>query len=95
MMSAFSCATPGAVIDRRVTIMGSYNFSAGAALDSEDLNVVTSEEVADGYARHWRTRRVGSRANFAFTKPSSSRTERYNCLGFDDRQLALLSLQSR
>jgi phosphatidylserine/phosphatidylglycerophosphate/cardiolipin synthase-like enzyme len=24
------------IIDRRVTIMGSYNFSAGAALDSED-----------------------------------------------------------
>ena len=30
------------IIDPRVTIMGSYNFSAGAALDSEDLNVVTS-----------------------------------------------------
>jgi PLD-like domain len=26
------------IIDRRVTIMGSYNFSAGAARNSEDLN---------------------------------------------------------
>jgi phosphatidylserine/phosphatidylglycerophosphate/cardiolipin synthase-like enzyme len=40
------------ITDRRVTIMGSYNFSAVAALDSEDLNVVTSEEVAEAYARH-------------------------------------------
>jgi phosphatidylserine/phosphatidylglycerophosphate/cardiolipin synthase-like enzyme len=48
------------IIDRRVTIMGSYNFSAGAALDSEDLNVVTSEEVADEYASYWQTRQAAS-----------------------------------
>jgi phosphatidylserine/phosphatidylglycerophosphate/cardiolipin synthase-like enzyme len=42
------------VIDRRVTIEGSYNFSAGAARNSEDLNVVTSPEVAEAYAAHWR-----------------------------------------
>jgi len=40
--------------------MGSYNFSAGAALDSEDLNITTSEEVADAYARHWQARQAGS-----------------------------------
>ena len=48
------------IIDRHVTIMGSYNFSAGAALDSEDLNVVTSEEVAEAYAKHWQTRQAAS-----------------------------------
>jgi phosphatidylserine/phosphatidylglycerophosphate/cardiolipin synthase-like enzyme len=46
------------IIDRRVSIMGSYNFSAGAAVDSEDLNVVTSEEVAEAYATHWRARQA-------------------------------------
>jgi phosphatidylserine/phosphatidylglycerophosphate/cardiolipin synthase-like enzyme len=44
------------IIDRRVTIMGSYNFSAGAAWNSEDMNVVTSAEVAEAYAAHWRAR---------------------------------------
>jgi phosphatidylserine/phosphatidylglycerophosphate/cardiolipin synthase-like enzyme len=37
-------------IDRRLTIMGSYNFSAGADRNSEDLNIVTSAEVAETYA---------------------------------------------
>jgi phosphatidylserine/phosphatidylglycerophosphate/cardiolipin synthase-like enzyme len=37
------------VIDREVTIMGSYNFSAAAARNSEDLNVATSPEVAATY----------------------------------------------
>ena len=48
------------IIDRSVTIMGSYNFSAGAARDSEDLNVVTSEEVAEAYATHWQARQTAS-----------------------------------
>jgi phosphatidylserine/phosphatidylglycerophosphate/cardiolipin synthase-like enzyme len=46
------------IIDRSVTIMGSYNFSAGAALDSEDLNVVTSPELAEAYALHWQARQA-------------------------------------
>jgi phosphatidylserine/phosphatidylglycerophosphate/cardiolipin synthase-like enzyme len=37
------------IIDREVTIMGSYNFSAAAARNSEDLNVATSPEVAATY----------------------------------------------
>jgi phosphatidylserine/phosphatidylglycerophosphate/cardiolipin synthase-like enzyme len=41
------------IIDRRVTIMSSYNWSKGAASNSEDLNVVTSAEVAATCARHW------------------------------------------
>jgi len=48
------------IIDRRVTIMGSYNFSAGAARNSEDLNVVTSLEVAETYAKHWQARQAVS-----------------------------------
>ena len=46
------------IIDRRVTIMGSYNWSKGAASNSEDLNVVTSAEVAETYARHWQARQA-------------------------------------
>jgi phosphatidylserine/phosphatidylglycerophosphate/cardiolipin synthase-like enzyme len=44
------------IIDRRITIMGSYNFSAGVAFTSEDLNVVTSPEVAAAFAAHWQAR---------------------------------------
>ena len=44
------------IIDRRVTIMGSYNFSAGAAWNSEDMNIVTSPAVAEAYAAHWQSR---------------------------------------
>jgi phosphatidylserine/phosphatidylglycerophosphate/cardiolipin synthase-like enzyme len=44
------------IIDRRVTVMGSYNWPKGAASNSEDLNVVTSTEVAELYARHWQAR---------------------------------------
>lgn len=44
------------IIDRNVTIMGSYNWSKGAASNSEDLNVVTSPEVAETYAKHWQAR---------------------------------------
>jgi hypothetical protein len=40
--------------------MGSYNFSAGAAFNSEDLNVVTSPEVAVAYATHWQARQAGA-----------------------------------
>jgi phosphatidylserine/phosphatidylglycerophosphate/cardiolipin synthase-like enzyme len=48
------------VIDRRVTVMGSYNWSAGAAWNSEDMNVVTSAEVAEAYAAHWQARLAGA-----------------------------------
>ena len=48
------------IIDRRVTIMGSYNWSKAAASNSEDLNVVTSPEVAEIYARHWQARQTVS-----------------------------------
>jgi phosphatidylserine/phosphatidylglycerophosphate/cardiolipin synthase-like enzyme len=48
------------IVDRRVTIMGSYNFSAGAAFNSEDLNVITSPEIAEAYAVHWQARLAGA-----------------------------------
>jgi phosphatidylserine/phosphatidylglycerophosphate/cardiolipin synthase-like enzyme len=48
------------IIDRRVTIMGSYNWSKGAASNSEDLNVVISSEVAEAYAKHWQARQAAS-----------------------------------
>jgi phosphatidylserine/phosphatidylglycerophosphate/cardiolipin synthase-like enzyme len=44
------------VIDRQTTIMGSYNLSAGAARNSEDLNVLTSSQVASAYGKHWQAR---------------------------------------
>ena len=42
------------VIDGAVTLMGSMNWTNGAAANSEDLNLVS--EVAAAYAAHWRER---------------------------------------
>ena len=44
------------VIDGAVTLMGSYNWTAGAARNSEDLNLVASPAVAAAYASHWHDR---------------------------------------
>jgi phosphatidylserine/phosphatidylglycerophosphate/cardiolipin synthase-like enzyme len=44
------------VIDGAVTLMGSYNWTKGAAQNSEDLNLVSSPTVAAAYAAHWRER---------------------------------------
>ena len=44
------------VIDGSVTLMGSMNWTRGAAANSEDVNLVSSEAVAAAYAAHWRTR---------------------------------------
>ena len=54
------------IIDRCVTIMGSYSFSAGAAWNSEDMNIVTSPVVAEAYAAHWQSR-LASAAPFTGT----------------------------
>jgi phosphatidylserine/phosphatidylglycerophosphate/cardiolipin synthase-like enzyme len=45
------------IVDRHV---GSYNLSVGAAFNSEDLNVVTSPEVAAAYAARWQARQAVS-----------------------------------
>jgi phosphatidylserine/phosphatidylglycerophosphate/cardiolipin synthase-like enzyme len=44
------------VIDGAVTLMGSMNWTRGAAVNSEDLNLVSSAAVAAAYAAHWRAR---------------------------------------
>jgi phosphatidylserine/phosphatidylglycerophosphate/cardiolipin synthase-like enzyme len=44
------------VIDEAVTLMGSYNWTRGAAANSEDLNLVSSPTVALAYSRHWHER---------------------------------------
>jgi phosphatidylserine/phosphatidylglycerophosphate/cardiolipin synthase-like enzyme len=44
------------VIDGAVTLTGSMNWTRGAAANSEDLNLVSSSEVAAAYAAHWRKR---------------------------------------
>jgi phosphatidylserine/phosphatidylglycerophosphate/cardiolipin synthase-like enzyme len=54
------------IIDRRVKIMGSYNWSKGTASNSEDLNVVTSSALAETYAKHWQASR-----RFPSTLPTS------------------------
>jgi phosphatidylserine/phosphatidylglycerophosphate/cardiolipin synthase-like enzyme len=42
------------VIDGAVTLTGSMNWTNGATRNSEDLNLVSSAEVAAAYAAHWR-----------------------------------------
>jgi hypothetical protein len=39
-------------------VIGSYNFSAGATWNSEDLNIVTSPVVAEAYTAHWQLHMV-------------------------------------
>lgn len=48
------------VIDGAVTLNGSYNWTRGAAANSEDLNLVVSPAVAEAYAAHWRDRQAVS-----------------------------------
>jgi len=44
------------VIDDAVTLRGSYNWTRGAAANSENLNLVSSPAVAMAYAAHWHNR---------------------------------------
>lgn len=46
------------VIDGTLTLNGSYNWTRGAAANSEDLNLVASPAVAEAYAAHWRERQA-------------------------------------
>jgi phosphatidylserine/phosphatidylglycerophosphate/cardiolipin synthase-like enzyme len=48
------------VIDGAVTLLGSYNWTAGAAQNSENPNLVSSPTVAAIYAAHWRERLAAS-----------------------------------
>jgi hypothetical protein len=44
------------VIDGAMTLQGSYNWTRGAAENSEDLNLISSPTVAAAYSAHWRQR---------------------------------------
>jgi phosphatidylserine/phosphatidylglycerophosphate/cardiolipin synthase-like enzyme len=44
------------VIDGAVTLTGSMNWTRGAAVNFEDLNLVSSPTVAAAYAEHWHKR---------------------------------------
>ena len=44
------------VIDGAITLTGSMNWTRGAAVNSEDLNLVSSATIAAAYAAHWRER---------------------------------------
>src|SRR5258708_3048364 len=48
------------VIDGAVTLNGSYNWTRGAAANSQDLNLVASPVDAAAYAAHWRDRQAVS-----------------------------------
>ena len=56
------------VIDEAVTLMGSYNWTRGAAAKSEDLNLVSSPAIAAAaaaYAAHWQNRLAPSSSGSA------------------------------
>ena len=44
------------VIDGAVTLTGSMNWTRGAAVSSQDLNLISSPAVAAAYAAHWHER---------------------------------------
>jgi phosphatidylserine/phosphatidylglycerophosphate/cardiolipin synthase-like enzyme len=48
------------VIDRKVVLTGSMNWTASAARNAKDLNLISSEAVAVAYAAHWQDRLVAS-----------------------------------
>jgi phosphatidylserine/phosphatidylglycerophosphate/cardiolipin synthase-like enzyme len=43
-------------IDEAITLMGSYNWTRGAAANSEDLNFISSPAIAAAYTTHWHQR---------------------------------------
>jgi len=43
-------------IAHAITLTGSYNWTRGAAANSENLNLISSAAVAAAYAAHWRQR---------------------------------------
>jgi phosphatidylserine/phosphatidylglycerophosphate/cardiolipin synthase-like enzyme len=44
------------IIDGKTVVEGSYNFTASAAENSEDLMIIRSPALASQYERHWRDR---------------------------------------
>jgi phosphatidylserine/phosphatidylglycerophosphate/cardiolipin synthase-like enzyme len=56
------------VIDGKVTLTGSMNWTGGAAHNSENLNLVASTTIAAAYAGHWHQR-------LALSSPYTQRTD--------------------
>jgi phosphatidylserine/phosphatidylglycerophosphate/cardiolipin synthase-like enzyme len=48
------------VIDRKVVLTGSMNFTSGAAQNSENVALISSEPVASAYTAHWQNRQAVS-----------------------------------
>jgi phosphatidylserine/phosphatidylglycerophosphate/cardiolipin synthase-like enzyme len=48
------------IIDGKVTLTGSMNWSKGSTSNFENLNLVVSLDVAESYAVHWRQRLAAS-----------------------------------
>ena len=48
-------------IDRKVVLTGSMNWTAGAARNSDDINLISSEAVAAAYTVHWQNRQAVTR----------------------------------
>jgi phosphatidylserine/phosphatidylglycerophosphate/cardiolipin synthase-like enzyme len=64
------------IIDGKVTLVGSMNWSSSAASNSENLNLIVSPEVAEIYAAHWRQRLAASvpyAGREAWCRPRSAR----------------------
>jgi phosphatidylserine/phosphatidylglycerophosphate/cardiolipin synthase-like enzyme len=51
------------IIDGTVTLTGSMNWTGGAALNSENLNLIASRTIAAAYAGHWHQRLALSSPN--------------------------------
>jgi phosphatidylserine/phosphatidylglycerophosphate/cardiolipin synthase-like enzyme len=52
--------TKSMVIDRKVVLTGSMNWTASAARNSDDINLIRSEAVAAAYAAHCQNRLAAS-----------------------------------
>jgi phosphatidylserine/phosphatidylglycerophosphate/cardiolipin synthase-like enzyme len=46
------------VIDRKVVLTGSMNWTVSATRNSEDINLIASEAVAAAYTAHWQNRQA-------------------------------------
>jgi phosphatidylserine/phosphatidylglycerophosphate/cardiolipin synthase-like enzyme len=51
------------IIDGTATLTGSMNWTGGAALNSENLNLIASRTIAAAYAGHWHQRLALSSPN--------------------------------
>ena len=56
------------ILDGTATLTGSMNWTGGAALNSENLNLIASRTIAAAYAGHWHQR-------LALSRPYTQREE--------------------